>query len=104
MTIDGLSQTTGAERRVEVGPAEAGVLLVIREAGAELSRAVLPPDPLLTVLTDRPAGPQVVNGGDGAALTIEVRRNEVLLVIGAADAAVGLDDLSDAVAGAVPEG
>lgn len=99
MEIDAVSQSTGADRVVEVGPAEAGVLVVVRDrAGdAELGRAVVPADPLMTVLTDRPEGPQAVG-----ELTVEVRRNEVLLALPGGDAAVGLDDLMDAVASALP--
>jgi hypothetical protein len=98
MTIDGVSQTTGAERRVEVGAADANLLMVIRDQDAELGRALLPVGEMMTVLADRPAGPHEVGE---PILMIEVRRNEVLLSIGGADAAVGLDDLSDAVAAAV---
>ena len=56
---------------------------------------------LMSVLTDQPKGAQTIAGNAGA-LEVEVRRNEVWLVIGGPDAAVGLDDLLDAVAGALP--
>lgn len=101
MTIDGVSQSTGAERLVEVESADGGVLVVIREKDAELGRVVLPADPFMTVLTDRPTGAQSVTG-DGGVLGVEIRRNEVWLAVGAADAAVGLDDLTDALASALP--
>lgn len=53
------------------------------------------------VLTEQPKGSQTITG-EGRALEVEVRRNEVWLVIDGPDAAVGLDDLMDAVAGALP--
>jgi hypothetical protein len=99
MTIDGVSQTTWAERLVEVGASDASLLMVIRDGDDELGRALLPTEEMMTVLTDRPAGPHEVGE---PMLLIEVRRNEVLLSIGGADAAVGLDDLTDAVAGVLP--
>ncbi len=95
MTIDGVSQTSGAERVVAIEAAGAGVTLSVtdRSGGVELGRAVLPADALIAVLSERPAGAQAVADG----VTVEVRRNEVWLVVGGADAAVGLDDLTDAV-------
>lgn len=102
MVIDAVSQSTGAERTVVVEPAPAGVVLVIREKDAELARVEVPADKLLTVLTERPAGPQVVVAIDKKVLEVEVRRNEVLLTAWKADAAVGLDDLMDALAEAIP--
>ncbi|MFO0851800.1 MAG: hypothetical protein U0871_25030 [Gemmataceae bacterium] len=50
------------------------------------------------LLVEKPSGPQPV----GPGVTAKVRRNEVLLEVGGADAAVGLDDLMDAVAAADP--
>jgi hypothetical protein len=99
MIIDGVSQTTGLERVVEIGSSSAGVLLAIRDRklGCELGRAVVPADALMSVLTEQPRGVQRVS-----ALDIEVRKNEVWLTLGGPDAAVGLDDLLDAVAGALP--
>ena len=54
----------------------------------------------MAVLTEQPKGSQVV----GEHLVVEVRRNEVWLTFGGSDAAVGLDDLMDAVGGALPGG
>jgi len=107
MEIDGVSQSTGDDLVVEVGADELGVLLVVRDRGGvgERGRVVAAADPLAAVLADRPAGPQVLPGqqpGGERSLHIEVRRNEVLLTVGGADAAVGLDDLMDAVAAASP--
>jgi hypothetical protein len=99
MTIDGVSQTTGLERLVEVGASGAEVLLTTRDRrlGVELARAAVPAEALMGVLTEQPRGLQRVS-----ALEIEVRRNEVWLALGGPDAAVGLDDLLDAVAGSLP--
>jgi hypothetical protein len=102
MPIDAVSQTTGAERAVSVEPAAAGLVLAIVERGTELTRVEVPTEKLLTVLTDRPEGVQAVVGVGKSVLEVEVRRNEVLLAVGRADAAVGLDDLMDAVAAALP--
>ena len=49
------------------------------------------------VLSEQPAGSQVI-AGEGGELDVEIRRNEVWLSTGGADAAVGLDDLMDALA------
>jgi hypothetical protein len=101
MVIEGLSQTTGTGRAVEIAAADAGVRVVIRKDKAELGRIDVPSDPLLAVMTDRPAGVQKIAGGE-RTLEVEVRRNEVWLKNGVADAAVGLDDMTDAVAEALP--
>lgn len=105
MTIDGVSQTTGIERLVDVGAADAGLRLTIRDRklGSELGRVTVPADALMGVLTDQPQGPQTIASG-GAALEVEVRRNEMWLAIGGPDAAVGLDDLMDAVGDALSAG
>lgn len=104
MPIDGVSQSTGIERVVEVEAATTGVRVVIRDRirGAELAAVAVPADGLMAVLADMPEGVQSIAGADGRALAVEVRRNEVWLTIGGPDAAVGLDDLTDAVAAAVP--
>ncbi len=101
MTIDGVSQSTGAERVVAVEAAgeQVSVAVTDRSGGVELGRAVVPPEELMTVLSERPSGSQSVADG----VTVEVRRNEVGLVVGGAEAAVGLDDLTDAVAAATPD-
>lgn len=102
--IDGVSQTTGIERIVEVSAAPDGVRVTIRDRklGTELASAAVPAEWLMNVLADAPDGPQVSAGDAGPALAVEVRRNEVWLTLGGPDAAVGLDDLTDAVAAAVP--
>ncbi len=95
--IHAVSQTTGAERTVAVDTSANGLALAISESNQELARAEVPADQLLTILSDRPESSHAVG-----ALRIEIRRNEVLLSAGTADAAVGLDDLMDAVAAAIP--
>ena len=100
MTIDAVSQSTGAERVVDIEADGAGVRLVIREKSVERARAVVPADALMDILSERPAGPQTVSGDH--PVVIEVRRNEVLLAVGGSDAAVGLDDFMDALAGVLP--
>ena len=98
MTIDGVSQSTGAERLVEVTAAEAGIRLVIRDKKkSELAQAELPVGTILTTLTEKPSGKQALG-----SLQIEVRRNEVLLAVGSSDAAVGLDDMLHAISAALP--
>jgi hypothetical protein len=99
MIIDGVSQTTGIERVVEVVAVAAGIQLTIRDRklDSELGRVVVPAEELMGVLTEQPKGMQRVS-----VLEIEVRKNEVWLTLGGPDAAVGLDDLLDAVASVVP--
>lgn len=102
MTIDGVSQTTGLERLVDVGTDDGGLKLTIRDRKLEtaLGSVTVPVDALMAVLTEQPKGPQSLAGS--RVLEVEVRRNEVLLSIGGPDAAVGLDDLMDAVGGVLP--
>jgi len=104
MTIDGVSQSTGIERLVEVTAADDGIRVIIRDRklGTELGNVTVPADLLMGVLTDQPKGSQTIAGNAGRALEVEVRRNEVWLASSGPDAAVGLDDLMDAVAGALP--
>jgi hypothetical protein len=101
--LDAVSQSTGVERRLEVAPAAEGVRVAIRDGkkGTVLAVVTAPADELMTVLTDRPEGPTGITGdtaGAGAVLGLEVRKNEVWLAVGGVDAAVGLDDLMDALA------
>ena len=100
MTIDGVSQSTGDDRVVALEASGADLTMAVtdRSGGVELGRAVVPSGDLITVLSDKPPGAQAVAEG----VTVEVRRNEVWLVVRGAEAAVGLDDLMDAV-GSVAE-
>jgi len=105
MVVDGVSQTSGVERVLDLSQVDAGVLVVIREGKHERVRVVLPGEELAAIITDFPKGPQTVvgtHGGEKLVLNIEVRRNEVLLSVGDYDVAVGLDDLVDAISGAIP--
>ena len=104
MTIDGVSQSTGIERLVDVSPTDDGIRVIIRDRnlGTELGNVTVPADVLMGVLADQPKGLQTIAGNAGRTLEVEVRRNEVWLVASGPDAAVGLDDLMDAVAGALP--
>ncbi|AMV23806.1 hypothetical protein VT84_05295 [Gemmata sp. SH-PL17] len=102
MTIDGVSQTTGLERLVDVGADADGLKVTIRDRKLEvvLGSVTIPAESLMAVLTEQPKGAQTLAGS--GTLEVEIRRNEVLLSIGGPDAAVGLDDLMDAVGGALP--
>jgi hypothetical protein len=102
MTIDGISQTSGVERLVDINADAGGLKLTLRDrkSDALLASAIVPAEALMVVLTEQPAGPQLV----AANLEVEVRRNEVWLTLGGPDAAVGIDDLMDAVGGAIPGG
>src|SRR5438067_13073968 len=108
MTIYGLSQTSGVERTLDVDKTAAGVLLHSRdgESFGDLDRIVVPSEPLLAALIDRPADRSTIRsasaGGEARKLLdITVRGNEVLLWVrtetgGAWDIAVGFDDFQDA--------
>lgn len=101
--IEAVSQSTGVERRVEVAATPAGVRVAIRDRrkGTVLAFVLAPADDLMNVLSEQPEGPRAIQGGtvgSASMLGIEVRRNEVWLTIGGVDAAVGLDDLMDALA------
>src|SRR5437763_6805973 len=110
MTIYGVSQTSGVERRLTVEWGGEGVVLTLTDhvGGQERGRICVPADDLLAALTDPPAGGSTVDGfvpphGAEMQLHLEVRRNEVLLRADGAgagtDVAVGLDDFQDALQG-----
>ena len=101
--LEAVSQSTGVERRVEVATAPDGVRVAIRDGrkGTVLAFVTAPADALMTVLSEQPEGPtgiQADTAGVARVLGVEVRRNEVWLAVGGVDAAVGLDDLMDALA------
>jgi hypothetical protein len=107
MFIEAVSQSTGVERRVEIATSAAGVRLAIRDRkkGTVLAGVAVAADALMAVLTELPKGSQRLAGdsaGETSEMEIEVCRNEVLLATGGVDAAVGLDDLMDAIAAAIP--
>jgi hypothetical protein len=113
MTIYGVSQSSGQQRRLRVERGGEGVVLTLIDhpAGAARDRILVPPDGLLAAITGRAPGGATVEGrspphGARKLLDVEVRRNEVLLRVhdgagGGCDVAVGLDDFQDALEGAI---
>jgi hypothetical protein len=113
MTIYGVSQSSGEERRLKVERGGEGVVLTLFDhpGGAARERILVPPDALLAAVTERAPGGATVEGrspphGARKLLDVEIRRNEVLLRVrdetgGGCDVAVGLDDFQDALEGAI---
>jgi hypothetical protein len=114
MKVFGVSQSSGAERELEVEGEGGGIVLTIKdhEGGRELERILVRVDDLLPAITDPASGGCTVEGTSPVhrwkmLLWVEVRRNEVWLsarpVTGvvAEDVAVGLDDFQDALEGAI---
>jgi hypothetical protein len=116
MTIYGMSQSSGVERRLRVEMGSDGVVLIIsdHDGNKERTRILVPADALLAVITDPPADGVMVTGvsppqGPAMQLTVAVRRNEVQLRVSrasgeGADVAVGLDDFQDALEGVISRG
>ena len=112
MTIYGVSQSIGLERRLNVERGVDGVVLIITDhrANVERERILVSIDDLVAAITDPVAGGSVVEGvsppqGAKMNLDVEVRRNEVLLVVrSGSDVAVGLDDFQDALEGILSRG
>jgi hypothetical protein len=116
MTIYGVSQSTGEERRLSVERGAEGVVLVFTShaEGKERARILVPADALLAAVMEPQPGGSTVEGvsppqGVKMLLDVEVRRNEVLLRArsGSAegtDAAVGLDDFQDALEAVISRG
>jgi hypothetical protein len=116
MKIFGVSQSSGAERRLGVERGVDGVVLILADAGGihELERVLVPADALLVSVTDPTPGGSTVEGTSpsrGARMTVgvEVRRNEVWIEAGEvqgprSDVAVGLDDFQDALEAAIGRG
>src|SRR5271166_7063745 len=102
MTIYGISQSSGVERKLKVEMGAHGLVLTFIEhaGGAERGRTLVPVDDLLAAITEAPAGGSTVEGiappnGPKMQLHVDVRRNEVLLKLSAGagegtDVAVGL--------------
>lgn len=113
MTIYGVSQSSGVERRLKVERGGEGVVLTITDhvGDKERERILVKADDLLTAITTPAAGGTTVEGiapphGPKIALDISVRRNEVQLTSHptsgeGADVAVGLDDFQDALEGVI---
>jgi hypothetical protein len=116
MTIYGLSQSSGVERRLHIEMGAQGVVLIISDhhGNKERARILIPVDDLLAAITDPPPGGTAVAGiapphGTNMLLHVEVHRNEVLLRTSngsgpEADAAVGLDDFQDALEKVISRG
>ena len=108
MTIYGVSQSTGIERRLVIERGGEGVVLTIADhiGNVERERIMVQPDSLLATVLDRSPGGVTIEGtcpphGPARLLDVEIRRNEVLLRVraeseGGSDVAVGLDDFQDA--------
>jgi hypothetical protein len=100
MKIDGISQSTGVERLVEMSLVKQAVQLMFTDrVGGEPEIIEIPFAVLNSFLRIRTKGPQTINGtsgGEARQLKFEIRGNEVLLEVGQMDAAVGLSDLKDA--------
>ena len=104
MTIYGVSQSTGVERRLTLEQGGEGVVLAITDhaTNKEQQRILVQADDLIAAVTDVPAGVTSIDGiapphGMQMRLDIEVRRNEILFkMLGGSDVAVGLDDFQDA--------
>src|SRR5579862_8272792 len=102
MTIYGISQSNGVERRLRVEMGGQGVVLIISDhiGNKEQERILVPTDDLLTAITDPIDSGSTIDGiappfGAKMRLSVEVRRNEVLLKTSGgtaegADVAVGL--------------
>jgi len=113
MTVYGVSQTSGVERRLKVERGGQGVVLTIVDhvGNKEQDRILVSEDDILAAVMDRPAGGLTVEGtspihGTKIQLDVEVRRNEVLLrthvaSVTGTDVAVGLDDFQDALEGVI---
>ena len=116
MTIFGVSQSSGVERRLEVERGGQGLVLILTDyiGGKERERIMVQTDDLLATVMDRPPGGSTIEGivpphGAKMLLDVEVRRNEVLLKAHTesgegADVAVGLDDFQDALEGIITPG
>ncbi len=117
MTIYGVSQSSGVERRLKVERGGQGLVLTILDhpENKERIRILVQADDLLATITDSPPGGMTIQGegivpheGVRFELNVDVRRNEIWMkVSGAAeesDIAVGLDDFQDALEGVITRG
>ena len=116
MKIFGVSQSSGAERRLGIERGADGVVLILTDSagGRELERVLVPQGALLATVTDPTPGGSTVEGvsparGSKMTVGIEIRRNEVWIEAGEvqgprSDVAVGPDDFQDALEGAISRG
>lgn len=108
MRIYGVSQSSGVERRLYVERGGEGVVLTISDhvGNVERERIMVEPDSLLATVMKHAPGCVTIEGqspphGAKKLLDLEIRRNEVLLLVrseaeGGWDVAVGFDDFQDA--------
>jgi len=113
MKIYGVSQSTGVERLLKIERGIDGIVLTLidHKGQKERGRIIVLADNLLSAIMEPPDGGAIMEGlaqanGEAMRLHIEVRRNEVMLRVYAnngesSDAAVGLDDLQDALEGVI---
>ena len=111
MKIHGVSQSSGVERQLKIEKGIDGVVLTLTDTVGLFERGWIkvPGDNLVDAIMNPPAGGSTIEGilqprGGPMTLDIEVRRNEVWLSVhpgDAADIAVGLDDLQDALEGVI---
>ena len=116
MTIYGVSQSSGVQRRLKVERGGQGIVLIITDhvGDKELQRILVQGDNLLPIIMEPPPGGATVEGispphGPKMLLDVEVRRNEVWIKARpeageGADVAVGLDDFQDALEGGLRRG
>lgn len=108
MTIFGISQSSGVERKLKVEMGASGLVLTFidHRGGKEQGRILVPMEDLLASVTEPPADGSTIEGmappsGPKLQMKVEVHRNEVLLTVSTdstpvTDIAIGLDDLQDA--------
>ena len=111
MKIYGVSQSSGVERQLRVERGIDGIVLTLTDSVGSFERGWIkvPGEHILAAIMTPPAGGSTIEGilqprGGRMTLDVEVRRNEVWLSIhpgDAADIAVGLDDLQDALEGVI---
>ena len=111
MKIHGVSQSSGTERQLTIERGIEGIVLTITNHSLrkECGRIIVPAEALVGAILEPRAGGTAIEGlpplqGPKMMLDVEVRRNEVLLTMrpgDTADIAVGLDDLQDALEGAI---
>src|ERR1022692_1690170 len=109
--IYGVSQSSGVERHLRVERGIDGIVLTLTDAGGSFERGWIkePGERILAAIMAPPVGGSTIEGilqprGGRMTLDVEVRRNEVWLSVNpgdAADIAVGLDDLQEALEGVI---
>ena len=113
MKIFGVSQSSGTERQLKVERGIDGVVLTLTDhvGSVEMGRIKVNGDALIGAIMEPMKGGSIIDSiaqpqEAAKQLVVEVRRNEVLLQIQGedgvgSDAAVGSDDLQDALEGVI---